>query len=160
MKEAITALRKLERQLFAYRYADALFTFDEAAVALPESEAGRAAAAATLSAARFALLVNPQTDALLSAAGTQAETEQEAAEVRELRREYDRIRRIPADEYAAFTGLVQRATPAWRVPGRTMISPPLRPFWSGSWRPAAHRPIIWTPKRTPTTCCLTSTSRA
>lgn len=113
MKDAITALRKLERQLFAYRYADALFTFDEAAVAPPESEAGRAVAAETLSAARFALLVNPQTDALLTAAGTQAETEQEKAEVRELRREYDRICRIPADEYAAFTGLVQRATPAW-----------------------------------------------
>ena len=113
MKESIAALRALERQLFAYRYADALFTYDEAAVAPPAGEDGRAVAAETLSAARFALLVSPGTDALLTAAAAEAETERERAEVRELRREYDRICRIPADEYAAFTGLVQRATPAW-----------------------------------------------
>ncbi len=114
MKESMGALRNLERQLFGYRYADALFIFDEAAIAPPHSEAGRAVAAEALSAARFALFVRPEVDDLLKTAATDAETEQEKAEVRELRREYDRICRIPAEEYAAFTGLVQRATPAWQ----------------------------------------------
>ena len=50
------ALRALEKQLYAYNYAQALMSCDEATAAPPCSEAGRAEAAEVLSRAAFALL--------------------------------------------------------------------------------------------------------
>ena len=107
------ALRALEKQLYAYNYAQALMSCDEATAAPPCSEAGRAEAAEVLSRAAFALLVNGDTAALLRQAAETDLDPQLAAEVRELQRRYDEIARIPADEYAAFTRLVQQAIPAW-----------------------------------------------
>lgn len=113
MKESIRRLRELEKQNYAYNFALVIMDYDDSTVAPPESAEGRAVAAEILSKAQFELLVNPATAALLKQAAADAETEQERAEVRELQREYDRICRIPADEYAAFTSLTRRSMPAW-----------------------------------------------
>ncbi len=85
MKEHIAELRTLERNLYAYNYALGLMTYDEATAAPSESAEGRAEAAEVLSRAQFNTLVQPSTDALLDAAEAEADTEQEKAEVRELR---------------------------------------------------------------------------
>lgn len=113
MQESIRALRALENQLFAYQYAMSVISYDEATAAPPDGAAGRAQAAEALSRAAFDLLINDGTAALLARAGADAETEQERAEVRELRRQYDQIGRIPAEEYAAFERVKQEAVPAW-----------------------------------------------
>ena len=113
MKEHIAELRTLERNLYAYNYALGLMTYDEATAAPSESAEGRAEAAEVLSRAQFNTLVQPSTDALLDAAEAEADTEQEKAEVRELRISLDRIRPIPADEYAAFTRLTQESVSVW-----------------------------------------------
>lgn len=113
MNQTITALRALERSLYAYHYAQNVIDYDSETVAPAGSSAGRAEAMEVLSKAEFDLLVNPDTAALLAAARDAAETEQEAAEVRELQRRYDEIHRIPAAEYAAFTRLVQQSIPVW-----------------------------------------------
>ena len=112
----LTALRALEKQYYSYSYALAVIEYDESTVAPAESSEGRAVAAEALSKAQFELLVNPETDALIAAAGVEADAvgdEQAQAEVRELRRRYDEICRIPAAEYAAFTRLTQEAIPVW-----------------------------------------------
>lgn len=113
MKDSMTALRALEKQLYAYRYAQNVIDFDSETIAPADSADGRAEACEVLSRAAFDLLVNDDTAALLELAEKDAETEQEAAEVRELKRQYDEIARIPADDYAAFTKLVRRSVPAW-----------------------------------------------
>ena len=113
MKEAIAALRALEHQSYAYRYAQSVIGFDAETVAPAESAAGRAEAVEVLSRAQFDLLTAPSVDKLLDAAAAAAETEQEQAEVRELRRMLSRIRPIPAQEYAAFERLVQEAVAVW-----------------------------------------------
>ena len=113
MKESISALRALEQKLYALQYALSVMEYDESTVAPPESAEGRALAAETLSRARFDLLVNDETAALLRRAAADAGDEQQAAEVRELQREYDQIHNIPAAEYAAFARLTQQAIPAW-----------------------------------------------
>lgn len=107
------SLRQLQDKLYACQYAQALMSYDEATAAPARSEDGRARAAEVLSRIAFDALVNPDTDALLRRAQAEAGDEAEAAQARELRRRYDQIARIPADEYAAFTGLVQQAVPAW-----------------------------------------------
>ena len=106
-------LRALEDKLYACQYAQAVMSYDEATAAPARSEDGRARAAEMLSRISFDALVNPGTEALLKEAEAADLDELTAAEVRELRRRYDEIARIPADEYAAFTGLVQQAVPAW-----------------------------------------------
>lgn len=107
-------LRALQDKLYACQYAQALMSYDEATAAPARSEDGRARAAEVLSRMAFDALVNPDTEALLRRAGSDAAlTGVTAAQVRGLRRRYDEIARIPADEYAAFTGLVQQAVPAW-----------------------------------------------
>ena len=63
--QTLTELRRLEKQLYAYGYAQALMSCDEATAAPPCSEAGRAEAAEVLSRAAFDLLVNDDTAALL-----------------------------------------------------------------------------------------------
>ena len=113
MKEAIAALRALEHQNYAYRYAQSVMTYDAETGAPAESAAGRAEAVEVLSRAQFDLLTAPSVDQLLDDAQAAAETEQEHAEVRELRRTLSRIRPIPADEYAAFERLVQESVAAW-----------------------------------------------
>lgn len=113
MPESFTEkLRALEDKLYACQYAQALMGYDEATAAPARSEDGRAKAAEVLSRISFDALVNPDTEALLKEAEAADLDEFTAAEVRELRRRYDEIARIPADEYAAFTGLVQQAVPA------------------------------------------------
>ena len=113
MKAHIAELRTLERNLYAYNYALGLMTYDEATAAPSESAEGRAEAAEVLRRAQFNTLVQPSTDARLDAAEAEADTEQEKAEVRELRISLDRIRPIPADEYAAFTRLTQESVSVW-----------------------------------------------
>ena len=119
MKESITRLRALEKQLYAYRYALNAIDFDAETVAPEGSADGRAEACEVLSRASFDLLVNEDTAALLRQAAADAEDEQQAAEVRELQRQYDEIAKIPAEEYAAFTKLVQQSIPAWTKAKRT-----------------------------------------
>ena len=113
MKDSIAALRGLEKQLYAYQYALSVMEFDEATASPADSADGRAAAAEVLSRARFDLLINDDTAALLALAAEEAEDGQQAAEVRELQRQYDEICNIPAEEYAAFASLTQQAIPAW-----------------------------------------------
>lgn len=113
MKESIQAVRALEKQLYAYQYAMAVMGYDDSTVAPSGSAEGRAVAAEVLSKASFDLLINDDTAQLLRQAAAEAKNEQEAAEVRNLQREYDEICRIPAEEYAAFTRLVQESMPVW-----------------------------------------------
>ena len=113
MKDSIAALRGLEKQLYAYQYALSVMEFDEATAAPADSADGRAVAAEVLSRAKFDLLINDDTAALLALAAEEAGDGQEKAEVRELQRQYDEICNIPAEEYAAFASLTQQAIPAW-----------------------------------------------
>ena len=119
MKPSIIRLRALEKQLFAYRYALNTVDFDAETVAPEGSSDGRAEACEVLSRANFELLVNADTAALLQQAATEAETEQEQAEVRQLQRQYDEIAKIPAEEYAAFTKLCNQSIPVWVKAKRT-----------------------------------------
>ena len=119
MKDSITRLRALEKQLYAYHYALNVVDFDAETVAPEDGADGRAEACEVLSRASFDLLVNDDTAALLKQASADAETEQERAEVRELQRRYDEIAKIPADEYASFTKLCNRSIPVWVKAKRT-----------------------------------------
>ena len=109
-------LRKLEKTLYAYRYANAVIDYDNETVAPYDSSRGRAEAVEVLSRVEFDLLVNDRTADLLNRAEKEAKEsgdEQLLAEVRELRIEYEETAKIPRDEYRAFSRLCQESMPAW-----------------------------------------------
>lgn len=113
MPTPIEQLRALEKQLFALTYAAAVISYDDATVAPPESSEGRGEALETLSAAEHRLLTEKSLPGLLDAVGESAPNEQEAAELREVRRMHEEASRIPADEYAAFAKLTSTAQNIW-----------------------------------------------
>ena len=85
-------LRKLEKTLYAYRYANAVIDYDNETVAPYDSSRGRAEAVEVLSRVEFDLLVNDRTADSLNRAEKEAKEskdEQLLAEVRELRIEYE-----------------------------------------------------------------------
>ena len=114
MNDPMQALRALEKKLYALHYAMCTIDYDESTVAPSESYPGRAAALEVLTGREYELLAGPELEALLAQAAGQPLTAQQAAEVRELTRRRDEVCRIPADEYAAFAGLVSRAKSIWK----------------------------------------------
>ena len=113
MNKAMQELRVLEKKLFALQYALNVIDYDAETVAPPESSEGRGDATAELSAFRHAILTSERFPRLLKEAAEGELNEQEAAEVRELTRDYKRISVIPAEEYADFSRLTTRATSVW-----------------------------------------------
>ena len=87
--------------------------YDAQTVAPAKSSEGRGEALEQLSGFQYALATDPALPRLFEEARAGELTAQEAAEVREMEKEYNRICRIPADEYAAFTKLTTNAVSAW-----------------------------------------------
>lgn len=119
MNDTLEALRALQKKLYALQYAKNTIDYDESTVAPAESYTGRGEALAVLTGLEYDLLAGPELETLLAAAGRQALDTQAAAEVRELARRRGEVCRIPADEYAAFAGLVSEAKSIWQKAKRT-----------------------------------------
>lgn len=119
MTDAMNALRTLQRRLYAYNYAMNVIGYDDATVAPAKSSEGRGEALEVLSAAVHGLIAESDLPALLDQARSGPLTEQEAAEVQELQRQYDQISKIPAQEYAAFAKLTSTAQSVWTRAKRT-----------------------------------------
>jgi carboxypeptidase Taq len=113
MEKSISALRALEKKLYACTYALAVMDYDGCTAAPAQSTEGRAAAAEEIARAQFELLTGPETEQLLLRAAEDAGNAQEKAEVRELNRQREDLCRIPAQEYASFARLCQEAVPVW-----------------------------------------------
>ena len=100
MTEAMKQLRQLQRELFAYNYAMALMMHDQSTVAPSDGDEGRNAALETLSGEVYKRIAGDVLPKLLEEAAKGELSEQEAAEVRELKRANEEFSKIPADEYA------------------------------------------------------------
>lgn len=100
MNEAMTQLRQLQKELFAYNYAMALMMHDQSTCAPSESDEGRNAALEQLSGEVYKRIAGEELPALLAKAAEGELTEQEAAEIRELKRSNEQFSKIPAAEYA------------------------------------------------------------
>lgn len=113
MNDAMNRLRGLQKQLYALQYALNVIDYDASTVAPKEGYAGRGEALEVLSASQYALIAGPDLPVLLAEARQGGLTEQEAAEVAELQKQYDQTSRIPAEEYAAFAKLTSEAVNVW-----------------------------------------------
>jgi len=116
--EAINALRAHFATIADLRAAAAVLRWDQETYMPPNSTAGRAEQLGTLTRLAHDLLVSPRTKELLVAAeaevGRLDPDSDEAGLIRMLRRDYDRLSRLPADFVAARARAASLSTQIWR----------------------------------------------
>lgn len=115
VSQALGQLDELQRNRYAYRHAMSVVYYDAVTGAPEGSAAGRGEAMGRLSGIEYELFANAKTGELLDflSEHTAELSPRQARETEVLRREYDRMRRIPVEEYVAYTRLTNEADSVW-----------------------------------------------
>lgn len=110
-------LRTLELSMHAYGHAMSCLSFDAATVAPRGSAEARGMTQAFLSEQQFKLLVNDRTRELLCGLKERADELDDATrrEVELLSEQLDGLSRIPPEEYAAYSRLINDSADKWRT---------------------------------------------
>jgi len=115
VQQAVEALLKLEKSRAAYTHALGLLELDGSANAPSDSWEGRGITIGVLSEAMYNLISDEKNEGLI--AYLQANSDElDAVTKRKLEviaREYNQLNRIPADEYIAYTVLLNDAQAVW-----------------------------------------------
>ena len=115
LKEALQQLELLQKKLYAYTCADSALFLDSVTVAPKNTAEGRGVALGILAGERQKLITDPETGKLLEFLREHMEElgELERREVEELWRGYERMVRIPAEEYMEYAMLTNEASDVW-----------------------------------------------
>ena len=115
LQQAVEALEKLEKSRAAYTHALGLLELDAASTAPSESWEGRSITIGVLSEAMYNLISDEKNAAMLACLQEHAQeldaVTRRKAEV--IAKEYNQLNRIPADEYIAYTVLLNDAQAVW-----------------------------------------------
>jgi len=116
LSEALDKLAKLQKKLYAYGAADSALYLDGTTVAPRDTSEGRGVALGVLAGERHKLFSAPEVGELLDfLGGHKDELDQlHRRQVEELKRGYDQLTRIPADEYMEYATLTNQAGDVWR----------------------------------------------
>ena len=115
VSEALAALRKLQQTQSAYNHALGVLYLDATTAAPSDTWEGRGRTMEVMSQITYDLIANPENGELLSyleAHGDELDA-QARREVEVIRKSYDQIHRIPAEEYVAYSVLINDAENAW-----------------------------------------------
>lgn len=114
-KQALQALDKWQRTSAAYTHAIEVLYLDATTAAPSDSGEGRGKTLEILSPVVYELTTAPENGELLTYLEEHLEelTPQEKREVEILRKQYDAIKRIPAEEYVAYEVLKNEAQDVW-----------------------------------------------
>lgn len=114
--QALEKLRKLEKTNVAYIHAMGVMEIDEATVAPSDSWEGRGITMGVLSEVMYDLIATPQNGELLAYLKSHQEEldPQASREVELMDRNYQRMNRIPAEEYIAYNILLNDAQVHWK----------------------------------------------
>ena len=115
LTEKLAQLDALQKKLYAFNCAESSLYLDSVTVAPKNTAEGRGVALSILAGEHQKLLTAPETKALLEelAAGQDKLDPLHKREVELLRRECEKMTRIPAEEYMAYTELTNRASDVW-----------------------------------------------
>ena len=113
--EALARLAELQRKMYAYQAASSALYLDGTTVAPRDTAEGRGVALGILAGERHKLFSAPEVGELLDGLWAQKDELDHAVrrQVEELRRSYDQLRRIPADEYMEYAMLTNEASDVW-----------------------------------------------
>ena len=115
VSQAVEKLEKFQRTMSAYGHAMGVLSVDAATFAPDDSMEGRGKTMEILSQVIYEMSVNPENGELLSYLEAHAEelSAQKRREVEVLRKQYDQMFKIPAQEYVEFTVLQNDAQAVW-----------------------------------------------
>ena len=115
LSQALEDLTKLQRTQAAYNHAIGVLYLDATTAAPSDTWEGRSKTMEVLSKVTYDLMANPENGELLSylEANKSELSDQQSREVEVLRKAYDQIHRIPADEYVAYDVLLNDAQGIW-----------------------------------------------
>lgn len=115
LQEALRQLETLQKKMYAYNVAQSAIYLDSVTVAPKDTAEGRGVALGVLAGESHKLFASPEVGQLLT---TLEEHRDELdfivrRQVEELRRSYDQLSRIPADEYMEYAMLTNEASDVW-----------------------------------------------
>ncbi len=115
VKQALDALHKLEETIAAYSHVMGVSYLDAATAAPKGSYEGRGKTLGILSQVTYDLVANPDNGILLNYLESHVEelSDIDRRKTQVLRKEYDQIHRIPAEEYVAYEVLLNDAQAVW-----------------------------------------------
>ncbi len=116
LNETLAELAGLQKKLYAFQTASSSLYLDATTTAPKDTAEGRGVALGILAGERHDLLTASETGALLDLLWSQKDAldQLHRRQVEELRRERDRLTRIPADEYTRYAMLTNKAGDVWR----------------------------------------------
>ena len=114
-KTALEQLKKLELTMTAYSHVLGVTGLDAATAAPKGSYEGRGQVMGILSQVTYDLMADPKNGEMLAALEAEPDSldAQTRREVEAARKEYDQIHRIPAEEYVAYSILLNDAQAVW-----------------------------------------------
>ena len=115
LTEKLVQLDALQKKLYAFTCAESSLYLDSVTVAPKNTAEGRGVALSILAGEHQKLLTAPETKALLDELAAEQDKLDplHKREVELLRRECEKMTRIPAEEYMAYTELTNRASDVW-----------------------------------------------
>ena len=115
LQTALQQLAALQQKLYAFRTASSALYLDGVTVAPRDTSEGRGVALGILAGEEHKLFSSAETGELIAYLETQKEQldQEQARQVQLLRRNYDQLSRIPADEYMEYAQLVNQASDVW-----------------------------------------------
>lgn len=116
VQQALEALDKLQQTQYAYNHAMGVLYLDATTAAPSDTWEGRGKTMEILSQITYDLLANTENGELLSYLEDHSQEldPQRKREVEVLRKNYDQIHRIPAEEYVAYSVLLNDAQNVWQ----------------------------------------------
>lgn len=113
--QALSALRDLEQTIAAYHHASGVLYLDATTVAPKDTWEGRGRTMEVLSRVMYDLSTKPENDELIAYLEARLEEldPQAKREVEVARKNYDQTRKVPADEYVAYSVLLNDAQAVW-----------------------------------------------
>ncbi len=115
VQQAVAALKKLQTTMAAYNHAGGVLYLDATTAAPSDSWEGRGRTMEILSQVSYDLETNPENGELLSylEANLESLDPQTRREVEVMRKNFDKTNRIPAEEFVAYSVLMNEAQNIW-----------------------------------------------
>lgn len=115
VSQALEALEKYQRTMAAYNHALGVMFHDASTVAPSDSWEGRGKTMEMMSQITYDLETAPENIAMIEylEANADALTPQQRRQVEVLRKNYDQMRKVPAEEYVAYSVLMNEAQNVW-----------------------------------------------
>jgi carboxypeptidase Taq len=130
LNEAVSRLSLLQKKLHALHHASGMIYLDSVTVAPEDTAEGRGETLGILSSMDYEISTNQEMAELLRylEEHKQELTPQQAREAEILTREYEKVSKIPQEEYVAFDMLVNEAQNVWHKAKRNNDYPAFAPY--------------------------------